>query len=75
MCADLERDNCSSAGREHGSGGDPDPSGHPSLKASLDNWRDSPLSFPEKLALAARNTMIKMRRRQSCCGHHGEPGC
>ncbi len=44
-------------------------------KTLLSNWRASPLSFPEKLALAARNNLVKIRRRRDCCGHHGEPGC
>ena len=24
---------------------------------------------------AMRNNAIKMRKRQNCCGNHGEPGC
>lgn len=41
---------------------------------SIANWQvDMPLS--RKLRLAARNTWIKVRTRQTCCGHPGEPGC
>lgn len=28
-----------------------------------------------KLWLILRNNALKVRRRQSCCGHPGEPGC
>ena len=28
-----------------------------------------------KLYLVLRNNMIKIGRRQRCCGHPGEPGC
>jgi len=28
-----------------------------------------------KLYLVLRNTGIKIRKRQDCCGHPGEPGC
>jgi hypothetical protein len=40
----------------------------------ISNWR-VPLPWHAKLRLAVRNNAIKMFRRQSCCGHHGEPGC
>jgi hypothetical protein len=40
----------------------------------ISNWR-TPLPWHRKLRLAARNTALKIARRQSCCGHHGEPGC
>ena len=48
---------------------------HPSLGATRDNWRNSDLPFFQKLKAAAGNTWIKLSRRQSCCGHPGEPGC
>ncbi|MFH1003568.1 MAG: hypothetical protein V1780_05425 [Chloroflexota bacterium] len=35
----------------------------------------APLPLRRKLWLVLRNTFIKLRRRQSCCGHPGEPGC
>jgi len=39
------------------------------------NWSSYDAPFAEKLRLAASNTFIKFRRRQSCCGHNGQPGC
>ncbi len=46
----------------------------PSLRAALANlWQEMPLGL--KLRLLARNNWAKMRSRQSCCGHPGEPGC
>lgn len=47
----------------------------PSLKAYAANWRGSDLPFSRKLRLAMRNNLIKLKKGQSCCGHHGEPGC
>jgi hypothetical protein len=41
----------------------------------VNNWRNSDLPFLEKLALAAKNTAIKAKKRSDCCGNHGEPGC
>lgn len=29
----------------------------------------------KKIYLVFRNNMIKVVKRQSCCGHHGQPGC
>jgi hypothetical protein len=47
----------------------------PSVRASLENWRnwDGPIS--EKIRLTLKNNLIKARRRSQCCGNHGEPGC
>ncbi len=39
------------------------------------NWRDSDLPLLERMRVAARNNLIKLRTRSSCCGHPGEPGC
>lgn len=47
----------------------------PDPQAALRNWTESPLPLAQKLAVAARNNLIKALRRQRCCGHHGEPGC
>lgn len=47
----------------------------PNPAAGINNWRSSPLPFGGKLKLAIRNNFVKLRKRQSCCGHHGEPGC
>ena len=47
----------------------------PSLRAFFTNWRESKLPVHKKLALTFRNQWIRVRKRQSCCGHLGEPGC
>jgi len=47
----------------------------PSLRALFTNWRESPLPFHKKLAVALRNNWIKLRTHSECCGHDGEPGC
>jgi hypothetical protein len=39
------------------------------------NWRESNLPLAEKVLLAVRNNLIKVRAGSSCCGHPGEPGC
>jgi hypothetical protein len=41
----------------------------------LSNWTSYDAPFATKLRLAASNTFIKLRRRQSCCGNNGQPGC
>ncbi len=46
----------------------------PSLRAVFTNMK-GPMPLQKKLQLVVRNNMIKIRRRQSCCGHLGEPGC
>jgi hypothetical protein len=50
---------------------------HPpvSPRASINNWRESDLSFSKKLRLASRNLWVKVSKHQTCCGHPGEPGC
>lgn len=35
----------------------------------------APMPIHKKLYLVLRNTMIKVTKRQTCCGHAGEPGC
>ena len=57
------------------SGVDDKKGNRPSLRVFFTNWRDSKLPFHRKLALTFRNNWIKMRTRQDCCGHLGEPGC
>jgi hypothetical protein len=47
----------------------------PSPRAFFANWNRSDLPFPERLRVAMRNSMIKVRTRKDCCGHEGEPGC
>ena len=47
----------------------------PSLGAVFSNWKRSPAPFWEKLKMAARNNVIKLKNRKNCCGNHGEVGC
>jgi len=46
----------------------------PSNAAFMANLR-KPMPLERKLKLLAGNTWIKISKRQSCCGHPGEPGC
>jgi len=45
------------------------------------DWNDivanlgQPMSLGRKLYLIGRNNWIKIRRRSTCCGNHGQPGC
>lgn len=48
---------------------------HGDMQAARENWRGSNLPLIQKLIIAAGNTWIKIRSRQPCCGHPGEPGC
>lgn len=34
-----------------------------------------PLPFWSKLRMVMTNTVLKLRKRQSCCGNYGQPGC
>ena len=43
--------------------------------ASLSNWITYDAPFAVKLRMAASNTLIKLRKRQACCGNNGQPGC
>jgi hypothetical protein len=47
----------------------------PSPRALFANWASYDASFGDKLRMAASNTLVKLRKRQSCCGNYGEPGC
>jgi hypothetical protein len=42
-----------------------------------ESWRNlkQPLPLWLKARLMIENTLIKIRRGSSCCGHYGEPGC
>jgi hypothetical protein len=40
----------------------------------LTNWQQ-PMPLPRKLWLVLRNLALRGIKRQSCCGHDGEPGC
>jgi hypothetical protein len=33
------------------------------------------MRLPERLGRIAANNWLKVRRREACCGHYGEPGC
>jgi len=49
--------------------------GEPSFEAVRSNWSRSELPLAEKVRVAVRNNLIKLRTRSNCCGNHGEPGC
>ena len=34
-----------------------------------------PMPFYRRIYLIFRNNLIKIWKKQSCCGHPGEPGC
>jgi len=58
-----------------GSGGAaPTPPASPSPDAA---WRNltQPMPLGRKIRLTVRNTSIKIKTHQQCCGHPGEPGC
>ena len=64
-----------SEGRSGSAGsGDPAPPTGPSPAAS---WRNLKVPMPlgRKIRLVVRNTAIKIKTHQQCCGHPGEPGC
>jgi hypothetical protein len=46
----------------------------PDIKSAFHNL-SVPMPLHRKLWLILRNFAIKIRRRQDCCGHPGEPGC
>jgi hypothetical protein len=46
----------------------------PSARAIFTNMK-VPMPLHRKLYLVLRNNLIKLRKRQGCCGHFGEPGC
>jgi len=41
----------------------------------ITNWREYEAPIATKLRLLLRNNWRKLRRRQSCCGNDGQPGC
>ena len=48
----------------------------PSLHDSMTNWRQSPLPFLEKFAVAMRNYSRRIGiPPKNCCGNYGQPGC
>ncbi len=46
----------------------------PAGKAFFTNM-SAPMPLYRKIYLVFRNNGIKIVKRQSCCGHYGEPGC
>lgn len=46
----------------------------PSAKAFISNLKVQ-MTFKKKARLFVRNNIIKILKRQNCCGHPGEPGC
>ena len=46
----------------------------PDVRAFFSNMA-VPMPLHRKLWLVARNSLIKLVKRQTCCGHPGEPGC
>ena len=46
----------------------------PNLRAVFANMR-SPMPLGRKLQRVVANNWTKVRTRQNCCGHPGEPGC
>ena len=46
----------------------------PSPQAVMANLR-LPMSVGRKMRLLVRNYWTRLVRRQTCCGHPGEPGC
>jgi hypothetical protein len=39
------------------------------------NWASYDAPFGVKLRMTVSYTLVKLRNRQSCCGHPGQPGC
>ena len=65
----------SASGGTNGRGGAaPTPPSGPSPDAA---WRNltQPMPLGRKIRLTVRNTSIKIKTHQTCCGHPGEPGC
>ncbi len=47
----------------------------PSFEAVRSNWSRSDLPLFQKILVAARNNVLKVKHRANCCGNFGEPGC
>ena len=50
------------------------PKKRPSIRVAFTNMKVK-MPLHRKLYLLFRNNWIKIRTRQDCCGHLGEPGC
>jgi hypothetical protein len=46
----------------------------PSIRDFLTNL-SGPMPLGRKISLLIRNNATKIKKRQDCCGHPGEPGC
>lgn len=58
----------------HEHGGSSSHKRRPSLRVAFTNMKVK-MPLRRKLYLLFRNNWIKIRTRQDCCGHFGEPGC
>jgi hypothetical protein len=47
----------------------------PNPRSSWRNLTTGDMPISRRLRLAVANTWSKVRHRQQCCGHYGEPGC
>jgi hypothetical protein len=47
----------------------------PSPRSIISNWNDYPGTATQKLKLALRNMSLRLMKRSTCCGNHGQPGC
>jgi hypothetical protein len=54
---------------------DSEPNPKPSFEALKSNWKTYDAPFATKVRMAVANNWIKVRKRQDCCGNHGQPGC
>jgi hypothetical protein len=51
------------------------PSERRGIDLAITNWSRSPLPLHRRALVAARNLALRFARRDTCCGHDGEPGC
>jgi hypothetical protein len=58
----------------HGHAGNASAKRRPSMRAVFTNMKVK-MPLRRKLYLVFLNNWIKIRTRQNCCGHLGEPGC
>jgi hypothetical protein len=47
----------------------------PSPRAAFANWKNYDAPLATKLQMLLTNNLTKIRTRQQCCGHPGQPGC
>ena len=64
MCDQRHRHDRAEGGRRRGSPAE-----------LIANWTAYEAPLGVKLRLAARNYWLRLRRRSTCCGNLGEPGC